>query len=822
MAKDKPKRRKRPIVTSRHGRYRFQTGMVTASLLQRGLDMEDAFAISNAIRDQIVGMTEITSDELEARTRALASERLGIAEADLPPRRTEQVSVDVPMVQHPEGMQPFSRGILLRQLITAGLAPEEAMSIAQDTYDWLLKQVPDSTSSAQVQAEVSARLSELHDAYTVRRYRFTCWVRETQTPFILLIGGATGTGKSSLATELAFRLGIRMVTSTDMIRETMRVVLSPDVVPGLHDHSFRGMLQGGQVLSDPQERVLAGYRQQAAQVGVGIRAVIRRAVRENAHMIIEGTHIRPPFHRYISPGTDVMVAGLVLAVPDEKRHRKRFPRRAQGQGMRDPDTYLEAFQSVRWIHDDLLADAEDAGAVVVGNDDLDVTLQGVVDYLSRALPFEDRPTRPKPRPVGPFGPRTLFIIIDGLADEPNSALDGATPLAAAHTPTLDLLAGGGGLGQVMTTRDPDKAATTNEGLLALLGETDMSARLGRGLLEALGSGIPLVPGAVCFRGNMATVQPDGNLSDRRAGRIRAGVEDLLVDLRDVALPGGVRGRIFAGHEHRLIVMLQGAELSAAVRDTDPGGEAMVQRALTPDPLDDSPEAARTSAALKALLERAHEVLDAHPLNDHRRSQGLFPANCIITRGAARIGDLPPPRHTPDHAALVSACPTAIGVARVVGMQGATPPGATGNLDTDLDAKFGAARRLLENRHFVAIHIKGTDIAAHDRRPLEKRDFISEIDAALGRLLASSAALVEDLRIIVSADHGTSSITGLHIPDPVPLLVARWSPDGEMSSFDEESAAQGALGLIHSGELSAMLWSDAVGSGFSDVSEDGSQ
>jgi 2,3-bisphosphoglycerate-independent phosphoglycerate mutase len=75
------------------------------------------------------------------------------------------------------------------------------------------------------------------------------------------------------------------------------------------------------------------------------------------------------------------------------------------------------------------------------------------------------------------------------------------------------------------------------------------------------------------------------------------------------------------------------------------------------------------------------------------------------------------------------------------------------------------------------------------------------------MLQSNAELVEDLRIIVSADHGTSSISGLHIPDPVPLLVARWSPDGEVSSFDEESAGQGAIGLIHSGELSAMLWSE---------------
>jgi 2,3-bisphosphoglycerate-independent phosphoglycerate mutase len=750
---------------------------------------------------------EITAEALRERIDELAQERLGITAEELAIRHPIAVEGEIPLVRTNEGDVAFSRAILLRQLITAGLEAEHAMGVAQETYQWLQSTASTQPTQDEVQAWVSARVEGLHGHSHARRYRFTCWVRSSEVPLILLIGGATGTGKSSLATELAFRLGIRMVTSTDMIRETMRTVLSPEVVPGLHDHSFRGMLQGGKALSDPKERVLAGFHQQQAQVAVGIRAVIRRAIRENAHMIIEGTHIRPPYHRFVTPGRDVMVAGLVLAVPEEKRHRERFPRRARNQAMRNPDTYLEAFQSVRWIHDDLLAAAEEAGGVVVANDDLEITIRGVVDYLSQVLPFEEvcfsMPTEQQPAP--PEGPRTLFLILDGLADEANAALQGLTPLAAADTPTLDLLAGMGGLGQICTSPRPGKAASTNEGLLALLGQPEMGRQIGRGLLEALGSGLPLTPGAVCFRGNMATLQPDGILADRRAGRIRAGVEDLLADLQDVKLPGGIRGRIYPGHEHRVIVMLQGADLSSKVGDTDPGGEAMVQRMLVPYPLDETPEAARTADALKSLLEHAQSVLGAHPLNQHRRVQGEFPANCIITRGAARIGDLPPPRHSPSTAALIASCPTALGVARVVGMEAAVPPGATGNLDTDVDAKFSAAAELLADRQFVAIHIKGTDIAAHDRRPLEKRDFISRIDKALGRFLRENQEVTEGLRIVVSADHGTSCITGNHIPVPVPLLVATWAVEGEPATFDEESASLGALGLLQPGQLSDVLW-----------------
>jgi 2,3-bisphosphoglycerate-independent phosphoglycerate mutase len=627
----------------------------------------------------------------------------------------------------------------------------------------------------------------------------------------LLLGGATGTGKSTLATELAARLGIRFVTSTDMIRETMRTVLSADVVPGLHDHSFRGMLSGGRVLSKPRERVLAGYRQQCDQVAVGVRAVIRRAMRERTHMILEGTHLVPPFQRYLPTGTDAIGAGLVLAVIDEEKHKSRFPRRAKAQRDRRAETYLEAFQSVRWIHDDLLSAAEDSNAVEVTSEDLEITMRAVVDYLSRAIPFEkmdeDSPAISVPGMGGaaPEGPRTLFLILDGLGDDPNPALGGKTPLAAADTPTFEALAGRGGQGQVMTSNTPGKAASTNEGLLALLGHPGSGRTIRRGMLEALGNGVPIAQGSILFRGNLATVQEDGTLVDRRAGRIRAGIEELVGDLREIQLPGGIVGNVYAGHEHRLTVMLQGVNLSGAVSDTDPGGEAIIQRILDPEALDDSPEAARTVAALKTLLDQAQQVLVDHPVNLERKRRGLYPANCIITRGSSEVGDMPPPRHTPQTAALISACPTALGVARAVGMESATSPEMTGNLDTNLEAKFAAAAELLRDRQFVAVHFKGTDIAAHDRRPLEKRDFISAIDAALGRFLWQNPLISDGLRVVVSADHGTSCLTGNHTSDPVPLLVSSWSDHGEPEAFDEESAESGAMGMIGPGELSALLF-----------------
>ncbi len=798
-------RRKRPMVVSRHGRYRFQTGMVTATLLQRGLDMADAFAIGTELRDKLRGREEITTDELDAEIDALVAARLGDSAVRRGPVTAELVTAG-PRIRTTQGLFPFSRGVLLRFLVTAGLDPEEAMTLASRIGRWVSQHGGPEIAEAELEAEVERHLAEEYGEAAARRYRLTGLVRRSPKPVLILIGGATGTGKSTLGTELAFRLGIRLVTSTDMVRETMRTVLPADVVPGLHDHSFRGMFQGGQVLSDPRERVLAGFRQQAAQVAAGIRAVIRRAIREGAHMIVEGTHLVPPFEQYVPPGADVMVTGLIMAVPEEARHRARFPDRAQAQHMRRADDYLEAFQSVRWIHDDLLGAAEKEGSVVVATETLDQTVTAVVEYLSQSLPLTElgaaHPSAlAEDDPEEPAVP-TLFVILDGLSDEPNPALGGKTPLEAADTPTLRALAGAGGQGLIATGGPAEEAPETDEGLLALLGfGKQLGPKMGRGLLEALGQGLPLPPGSIVFRGNFASVQSDGLLTDRRAGRIRAGQADLLAELRDVALPGGVRGAIHPGHEHRVVVVLTGGGLSDQVSDTDPGGEAPVQQVLAPRPLDDSPEAARTATALAALLDEAHRHLRTHPLNARRRVAGQFVANCVITRGAAAADARPRPRAGADRTALVSGCTTALGVARAVGLQPATTPAMTGNLDTDLDAKFAAAAELFTDRSFVAVHIKGTDIAAHDRRPLEKRDFIGAVDAALGRFLADRPGL----RVVVSADHGTSSITGNHIAVPVPLLLGTWQGPGEEADFDERSAARGALGVLQPGELAELLW-----------------
>lgn len=792
---------KPPLVVSRHGSYRFRRGLVTATALQLGLDMDRALAASEALRDRLAGRERVTTRELEAELLALLRETWGY---EPPPARAPE-----PVTRHvrtDKGVFPFSRGVLVRRMVATGLSVEAAMQVAEAVSAELARRPEPVVAAELVDAIAERLLDEMHDAGYARRYRVTSALRHLDRPLIILVGGAVGTGKSSLATELAYRLGIRKVTGTDMIRETMRTVLSPEVVPGLHDHSFRGIIQGSQVLSDPRERVLAGFRQQAAQVAVGVRAVIRRALREHTHLIIEGTHLLPPFTHLLPPDAEAWMVGIVLSVQSRTEHRLRFPARAQSEPHRGAETYLDAFQSVRWIHDDILRLVEEHDAYVIENSDLPRSITAAVEYLSRVIPL--RPTAgqvPGPRSSSATrrSVRTLMVVFDGLADEPNPALDGRTPLAAARTPVLRRLAGSGAQGLLATTPTGQKAHT-DVGLVTLLCEHERP-KLGRGLLEALGNGLTLHPNSVLLRGNMATLTDDGVIVDRRAGRIRTGVADLLAGLRDVELPAGITGHIFPGHEHRVVVMLNGPGLSAAVSDADPGSQSVLQPLEPVRPLDDTPEAARTAEVLNHLLARARKHLGAHPYNRERGERGLPPANAVLTRGAGSAAALAGIARPTRASAVVAACPTVLGVARALGFTPMSSARMTGNVDTDFDAKFSQALRLLERYEFVTVHLKGTDVAGHDRRPLEKRDFISAADAALGRML-EDPALNGPLRVVVTADHGTSSLTGKHTQGPVPLLISSWDSHAEQADFDELSAAQGELGLVETDEFARLLWS----------------
>src|SRR5204862_7951755 len=162
-------------------------------------------------------------------------------------------------------------------------------------------------------------------------------LKQLEVPLVVLVGGATGTGKSTVATEVAHRLGITRVTSTDVVRQTMRAFFSSEFMPSIHFSSF----EAGPALTtddDEGDRVLRGFLEQTRNVLVGVRAVLGRAMEEGYSLALEGVHLVPGL---IPPVDGAVMCQVLLAIEDEEEHAAHFWTR-DDEGLRPFQKYLRA------------------------------------------------------------------------------------------------------------------------------------------------------------------------------------------------------------------------------------------------------------------------------------------------------------------------------------------------------------------------------------------------------------------------------------------------------------------------------------------------
>jgi 2-phosphoglycerate kinase len=195
-------------------------------------------------------------------------------------------------------------------------------------------------------------------------------------PLVVLIGGATGTGKSTVATEVAHRLGITRVTSTDVVRQTMRAFFSREFMPSIHHSSFEASPTAA---SDDRETdaVLAGFLEQTRNVLVGVKAVLARALEEGYSLALEGVHVVPGL---IPPVEGAVFCQVLLAIEDEDEHAAHFWTR-DGEGMRPFDKYLRALPDIRRVQDYLVQRAAKAGVPVIENASVEATVDQVIDLV---------------------------------------------------------------------------------------------------------------------------------------------------------------------------------------------------------------------------------------------------------------------------------------------------------------------------------------------------------------------------------------------------------------------------------------------------------
>jgi 2-phosphoglycerate kinase len=202
-------------------------------------------------------------------------------------------------------------------------------------------------------------------------------LRELEVPLVILIGGATGTGKSTVATQIAYRLGITRLTSTDSIRQTMRAFFSHEFMPSIHYSSF----EAGAAVQDADDPVVAGFLEQSRNVLVGVRASIERALQEGWSIILEGVHIVPGLLPTYLDGA--LVCPFILAIEDETTHAQHFFSR--GSGGRPLAPYLDHFEDIRHVQRFLAERAEREAVPVIENESADDTTDTVIRHVLAAV-----------------------------------------------------------------------------------------------------------------------------------------------------------------------------------------------------------------------------------------------------------------------------------------------------------------------------------------------------------------------------------------------------------------------------------------------------
>jgi 2,3-bisphosphoglycerate-independent phosphoglycerate mutase len=381
------------------------------------------------------------------------------------------------------------------------------------------------------------------------------------------------------------------------------------------------------------------------------------------------------------------------------------------------------------------------------------------------------------------GESILLLVLDGLGGLPMEP-GGPTELEAARTPNLDALAAAGDLGLHWPVA-PAVTPGSGPGHLSLFGYDPLRYRIGRGVLEALGVEFDLQPGDIAARGNLCTVDSDGVVSDRRAGRISTEKAVPACEALDEIEVPGARVFVQAVKEHRFLVVIRMDEPSEAdLDDTDPGRVGAPPRPVEAGTAGSEPLA----RVVRSWLDGVPDALSGHD-----------PANMVLLRGFSQQPDWP---GFPEVFGLrplgVAAYPMYRGVARLVGMQAITVPEGPEHL-------LAAVREHGPDHDFMFLHVKATDKAGEDGSFDRKVAAIEEVDAIVSELVDAYPGVH-----LVTGDHSTPAAMKSHSWHPVPFLLHGGPGRGEPTGveFGECACAAGSLGRVHGRALMPLAMSRA--------------
>jgi len=280
------------------------------------------------------------------------------------------------------GEEPFSKGLMARALMRVGVSAVRAYEVARRCEQDLLSSKKDSIELDRVEELAEDVLGENQGVDAVRRLRRYSALAELDLPVIVLIGGATGTGKSTVATEVAYRLGVTRVTSTDFVRQTLRAFFSPEFMPSIHFSSFEAGRALRSAEAEEVDPLLHGFLDQTRNVLVGVNAAIERSLAEGWSTVLEGVHLVPGM---TAPIADALVVQCVLAIQSEDAHASHFwIRDIASEGARALDKYLDHLGDIRYLQDYIVERAEREEVPVIWNQDREGATSAVLELVLSA------------------------------------------------------------------------------------------------------------------------------------------------------------------------------------------------------------------------------------------------------------------------------------------------------------------------------------------------------------------------------------------------------------------------------------------------------
>ncbi len=408
----------------------------------------------------------------------------------------------------------------------------------------------------------------------------------------------------------------------------------------------------------------------------------------------------------------------------------------------------------------------------------------------------------------------VYVLLDGVGDLPHPDLQGKTPLENAVTPNLDRLAKNGSMGQVISV-GKGIAPESDIAVFNMLGYKFQHADYaGRGVIEAIGIGIDFKDGDLALRGNFATLNKEGAIIDRRAGRKieREDADGIAKEIeQQIRFSHPNTSVVVAptiGHRVTVRIRANGARLSSNITNTDPayarvdgmgiakavGDFLKIDKCL---PLDESDPSKMTANLVNEFTEQSLKIMNSSQINQKRANQNKKLLNSILLRDAGNkypvvtpINDL----YSMNFSCIVD-MPVELGISEVLKMKAFSAGGLT-----DYEEKAKVAAKSMETQNAIYVHLKGPDEFGHDGDAIGKMKNIEEIDKRFfGTLLDNIDS--SKVTVVVSADHSTPCINKGHSDDPVPLVVSgdKIKKDSTVRVTEKESQ-KGSIGLLEGAQV----------------------